>query len=171
MPGPPPSFCVRAAIPPPVLLAPPAIIARRGAVLDPKRSRAEGGEPTGAAVRSPVPPWSLAMRSATPPPVFPRRLLNSIKSGCGGGAPADPRPCILAILSERLIDVRFGACVASAFSFPFFFFSRFVISLSRSLPSWSASSASSISALGISDLDSRLPRPHCGDKTSGEVVM
>ena len=58
MPAPPPSFCVRAAMPPHVLLAPPATVAWRGAVPDPERSRAEGCEPVGAAAPSPARAWS-----------------------------------------------------------------------------------------------------------------
>ena len=47
-------------MPPPVLPAPPATLAQRGAVPDPERihpelSRAEGGEPDGAAVPPPTP--------------------------------------------------------------------------------------------------------------------
>ena len=86
MPAPPPFFCLRAAMPPPVLLAPPATVARRGAVPDPERSRAEGGEPVGAAAPSPAPAWSWALRLAMPPPLLARHLLNSMKTGGGGGA-------------------------------------------------------------------------------------
>ena len=81
---------------------------------------------------------SLARRSAIPLPFL--GMLSKRSTGGGAGFSADPLPCILAILSAmlpelcvRAIDVRFGACVASAFSSCFFAFSRSFIRLSRSL--------------------------------------